>query len=53
MINIAFAMTVNRAQVQTLTRDGICSPSPGFSHAHFYVALSRSTSSDNVAVPFI
>ena len=53
VINIAFAMTVSRAQGQTFQRDGICPPLSGCFHAHLYVALSRSSSFDNVAVPFI
>jgi len=53
VINIAFAVTVSRTQGQTLKRDGICPPSPGCFQAQLYVALSRSSSFDNVAVPFI
>jgi hypothetical protein len=43
LINSAFTMTISKVQGQTLKRDGICPPSPGFSHAHLYVALSRSS----------
>ena len=53
VINIAFAMTVSRAQGQTFKHVGICPPSPGCFHAHLYMALSRSSSFYNVALPFI
>jgi hypothetical protein len=45
LINIAFVITISKAQGQTLKRDWIGPTSPGvFSHAQLYVAFSRSSS---------
>jgi hypothetical protein len=46
-------MTINKAQGQTLKRNGIYPPSPVFSHGKLYVAFSRHSSSNNVAVVII
>lgn len=40
----AFAMTINKAQVQTVLNLGLYLASPCFSHRQLYVALSRVTS---------
>ena len=41
-IRLAFAMTINKAQAQSLKHLGLYLPSPVFSHGQLYVALSRS-----------
>jgi hypothetical protein len=41
-IKVAFAMTVNKPEGQSLYAVGIYSPQPVFSHGQLYVALSRS-----------
>ena len=40
-IRLAFAMTINKAQGQTLDTRGLYLPSQLFAHGHLYVALSR------------
>jgi len=40
-IRVAFSMTINRAQGQTLNKMGLYLPQPIFSHGQLYVALSR------------
>ena len=37
----AFAMTINKAQGQTLTCMGLYLPQPVFDHGQFYVSISR------------
>jgi hypothetical protein len=49
-INIAFAMTLDKALGQTLKRPEIHHQSPVFPHGQLYVAYSRCFSFDNVAV---
>ena len=46
----AYAMTINRAQGQTLDRVGIYLPKPVFSHGQLYVALSRTGNPEGVSV---
>ena len=42
-IRLSFAMTVNKAQGQTIPNVGIYLQEPVFSHGQLYVALSRAT----------
>ena len=46
----AFAMTINKAQGQTLSKVGICLHEPVFAHGQLYVAFSRCKKQDNVKV---
>lgn len=46
----AFAVTVHKAQGQTLSRVGIYLTSPIFTHGQLYTALSRSRSWSNIVV---
>lgn len=49
-IRLAFCMTINKAQGQTLDHVGIYLSDPVFSHGQLYVALSRAKSFDNIKV---
>jgi ATP-dependent DNA helicase PIF1 len=40
-VRLAFAMTINKAQGQTLKMVGIFLPKPVFTHRQLYVAMSR------------
>ena len=39
-LRLSFAMTINKAQWQTIPNVGIYLPKPVFSHSHLYVVLS-------------
>lgn len=47
---LAFSITINKAQGQTLERVGIYLPKPVFSHGQLYVAFSRVRKKDDVKV---
>ncbi|KHJ93596.1 hypothetical protein OESDEN_06491 [Oesophagostomum dentatum] len=49
-LRLAFAMTINKAQGQSLTNVGIHLRDDVFSHGQLYVALSRSRSKEGVKV---
>jgi ATP-dependent DNA helicase PIF1 len=49
-LRLAFCMTINKLQGQTLDRMGLFLPEPVFSHGQLYVALSRVKSSSSIKV---
>ncbi|WVZ85979.1 hypothetical protein U9M48_032832 [Paspalum notatum var. saurae] len=49
-IRLSFAMTINKAQGQTIPHTGVYLPEPVFSHGQLYVALSRATARSNIKV---
>ena len=49
-IQLAYAMTINKAQGQSINYLGLYLPQPVFSHGQLYVALSRVTTRSNVKV---
>ena len=49
-VRLSFAMTINKAQGQSLKYVGIHLLSPVFCHGQLYVALSRASSSKNVYI---
>lgn len=49
-VRLAFALTINKAQGQSVKHIGVDLRTPVFSHGQLYVALSRATSSQNIQV---
>jgi hypothetical protein len=49
-VQLAFAMTINKAQGQTMGTVGIYLPERVFTHGQLYVALSRATTVGNVSM---
>ena len=49
-VRLAWAMTINKAQGQTLCQVGLYLPKPVFSHGQLYVALSRVGSSSRLRI---
>ncbi|WVZ73424.1 hypothetical protein U9M48_021730 [Paspalum notatum var. saurae] len=49
-VRLSFAMTVNKAQGQTIPNVGVYLPKPVFSHGQLYVALSIATSRTNIKI---
>ena len=49
-LQLAFAMTINKAQGQTLKHVGLCLTEPVFTHGQLYVAVSRITDGANLRI---
>ena len=51
-VQLAFAMSINKAQGQSVKHTGIDLRTPVFTHGQLYVALSRSTAAARVKILF-
>jgi hypothetical protein len=49
-VRLSFAMTINKAQGQTIPNAGVYLPESVFSHGQLYVALSRATARSNIRI---
>ena len=51
-VHLAFSMSINKAQGQSVSQVGLNLQTSVFSHGQLYVALSRCTSASNVKILF-
>ncbi|XP_062182115.1 uncharacterized protein LOC133886421 [Phragmites australis] len=49
-VRLSFAITINKAQGQTIPNVGVYLPQPVFSHGQLYVTLSRATAKRNIKI---
>jgi hypothetical protein len=52
-VNVAFAITINKSQGQTLSKVGIYLPEPCFAHGQLYTALSRVSHPQDIRVMIV
>jgi ATP-dependent DNA helicase PIF1 len=52
-VGVAYAMTINKAQGQTVPHVGVYLPEPVFSHGQLYVSMSRVKSKHNIKMLFL